>query len=66
MTNFRLKFSQRGFTLIELMIVVAVVGILSAIAYPSYQEYVAKGRRADGKAAAVIARRTPVCKIILK
>lgn len=40
----------RGFTLIELMIVVAVVGILSAIAYPSYAEYIRRGHRADGRA----------------
>lgn len=39
-----------GFTLIELMIVVAVVAILAAIAYPSYQEYVRKARRAQAKA----------------
>ncbi|MEJ8846916.1 type IV pilin protein [Variovorax rhizosphaerae] len=39
----------RGFTLIELMIVVAVIGILSAIAYPSYQSYILKSRRADAK-----------------
>ena len=36
-----------GFTLIELMIVVAVIALLSAIAYPSYQRYVMRGKRAD-------------------
>lgn len=40
----------RGFTLIEMMIVVAVVAILSAIAYPSYTEFVMRGKRLDGKA----------------
>lgn len=39
-----------GFTLIELMMVVAVVAILAGIAYPSFMEQVRKGRRADGQA----------------
>ena len=41
----------KGFTLIELMITIAVVGILAAVAYPSYQDYVRKGRRVDAKTA---------------
>ncbi|WP_272887738.1 type IV pilin protein [Caldimonas thermodepolymerans] len=39
-----------GFTLIELMIVVVVIAILAAIAYPSYQEHVVKSRRATAQA----------------
>lgn len=40
-----------GFTLIELMIAVAVAAILATIAYPSYQEAVRRGKRAEGRAA---------------
>ena len=42
-----------GFTLVEMMIVVAMVAILASVAYPSYLGQVAKGRRADGKQALV-------------
>lgn len=41
--------NEKGFTLIELMIVVAIIAILAAVAYPSYKEYVAKSRRAEAK-----------------
>jgi type IV pilus assembly protein PilE len=45
-----MRIDQRGFTLIELMIVVAIVGILAVVALPSYQQYVERSRRSDGQA----------------
>lgn len=47
----KIRTTQSGFTLIELMIVVVVVAILAAVAMPSYQDSVRKARRADAKAA---------------
>jgi type IV pilus assembly protein PilE len=41
--------NRRGFTILELMIVVAIIGILAGIAWPSYQEYLKRSRRAEAQ-----------------
>jgi type IV pilus assembly protein PilE len=48
MKNFR---NNKGFTLVELMITVLVVGILASIAFPSYKEYMRKSKRAEARSA---------------
>jgi len=57
--------AQKGFTLIELMIVVAIIGILAAIALPAYQDYTARAQVSEGLTAAGAARTTVAENIIV-
>jgi type IV pilus assembly protein PilE len=56
MFNYQIKLKnsstkkQNGFTLIELMVVVAIIAILAAVSFPSYTKYVQRGNRAEGRA----------------
>jgi type IV pilus assembly protein PilA len=54
--NQTLKRAQQGFTLIELMIVVAIIGILAAVAIPAYQDYTVRARVTEGLSLASAAK----------
>lgn len=50
MKHVRQTENERGFTLIEMLIVIAIIGVLAAIAYPTYTQFIERARRADARA----------------